>query len=139
MIKKSLSLVLLPLLFTACMERGQSLKPKKVELLPMTITLKTAMKKTVNHVKKQKIEHRLDMPKLDTSKSDTPKEEIVHKTTPLQKPDKTIDSNKTSTTKNMEFQNIVAEDTNSIFALSDETKNNISGFFIFVIGLVIFL
>jgi len=113
--KKMLLTVLFPLLFTGCIERGQNLKPIPVHSIPLQ---KNTIKNTKINISTQ-------------IKKDIIKEGrailIEVNSTNIAPPIKKLKQNKTH------------NNNDNIFPLSDESKNRISGFFIIIISIIIFL
>ena len=118
--QKILWALLYTLLFTGCLERGYTLKPAPVHKAPIERKQKQAVPKAkpITVVKSKSIPIPPSRVKINTIKIDK-----MIKTTSVQIPH-------TPTTN---------VDTESIFSLSEETKRNISGFFILVIGIIILL
>lgn len=119
--KQAISLLLLTLIFTGCVERGFTVHPMQTKPAPL-------MEKASDK----------------TKKCATKKQSIAKK---IVKEDKTIAVEpKIESTKEPKMETPIVEkseqpntETNSFFTLSDETKNNISGFFIILIGFMILL
>jgi hypothetical protein len=120
MIKITTTLLFFSLLFTACAERGSALTPKNVQQKPM-------QKETLSPTVKTKV----STVKLKSTKSKTVASTTKSKCTVVPK-------TQTKTSKSSVKESTSIEN-DSFFSLSDETKNKISGFLIFVIGLVIFI
>ena len=122
MIKNSLLLLLITLLFTACVERGQTLKP----------TMNTSMATPITH--KHKSQAKIQSTKSIHTKQTVEDMEKLIDTKPIKivKKEHTIP---VSTTEVKE----TTIDNNDFFTLSDETKNKISGFFVIVIGILILI
>lgn len=115
--KKLSTLLLLALLFTACTERGYTLKP---------VTQTTTPKKTVlNKTKEAKVVQKVKKASTITTKT-------LQVT--LEKP--TI---KKSIVQPITTQKPTQVKEESFFTLSEETKNKVSGFLILVIGIIILL
>jgi len=119
MIKNSLLLLLITLLFTACVERGQTLKPTMNTSMASPITQKDKCQTKIQSTQKIQTVKEIKKP------MDTKPIKIVQKTNTLP-----VSSTKI---KKMPIQN------NNFFTLSDETKNKISGFFVIVIGILILI
>lgn len=127
MIKLTTILLLFALLFTGCLEKGHTLKPIKVETTSDTKNLNKQVKIKTAHSTKKVIKKK----QMATSKKVLLKEELL-------KQDNSLKSNKTK------VDIIVESDTkkidNTFFSsISEKTKNNISGFFIIIIGIIILL
>jgi len=119
MIRITTTLLFFTLLFTACAERGSTLTPKCVQQKPIqkkSITTSAKTKVLTVKVKKQTSK------KIDSST----KSNSV-----------TVQKKQTKASKPEIEEASIKED--SLFSLSDETKNRISGLLIFVIGLMIFI
>ena len=113
--KNTILLLLLTLLLTACVERGYTLKPINTSMS------KPIIDKPIHHTitKKPHKMHTLDKRKKhDFSKEKQEKPTIIH---------------------HQEIKKTSSTEKNSLFTLTDETKNNISGFFILIIGILILL
>ena len=121
--QKTLLALLMTLLFTGCMERGQSLKPAPVHTLP----IKTKPTQTLSKIKPIKLEKSKVIPasKIPSKlKEQTPAKQTIIKA---------------DTADNISKVTHTSKKDESLFALSDETKNKISGFFIIIIGIIILL
>lgn len=126
MMRNNLLLILLTLLFTACVERGHSLKP--VQHSPFAQTMTKETQKTITSTEKM---HRK---KVQVHAS-------VKKSTPVVLEERKV--KKSTTVVNIGNRHNDIKDTTSTednyFTLSDETKNTISGIFVFIIGIIILL
>ena len=112
MIKITTTLLFFTLLFTACAERGTTLTPKNVEQKPV-------VKKTFICTKKVKTE---------TSKNiSSPVKSIV-----------VVQKTQAKVSKSPVKEKTPLDD-NDLFSFTEDTKNKISGFLIFVIGLMILI
>jgi len=120
MIRITTALLFFTLLFTACAERGTTVTPKNVQQKPIQEETLTA---TVNT--------KVSTVKLKSKKSKTIVSDTKSKCTIVPKTQTKI--SKSPVKESSSIKN------DSFFSLSDETKNKISGFLIFVIGLVIFI
>ncbi len=133
--QKTLFALFFILYFTGCVERGQLLKPAPVHATvnkhtPIVIVPAKPIDKPIVNIEKSKIKP-IASKSIETSKIIAQKqknEEIK----PKQKSTKVVSSVKIS-------QTINSNTDDGFFNLSDETKNNISGFFILVIGIIILL
>ena len=120
MIKITTTLLFFTLLFTACAERGAVLTPKIVKQEPVVKKTFICKKKRATDTKKIKIE--------TTKNISSPTKSYI---TAI--PKKQV---KISKSPAAEKNPINSDD---LFSFSEKTKNRISGFFIFVIGLIIFI
>jgi apolipoprotein N-acyltransferase len=128
MIKQTTILLLITILFTGCIERGQILKPVKSQTTPIT-TITKKVKKQIS-VSTKKV--------INKNKTTITKEVVVQKELP--KKDFSIKPNKiTSASKVIIKPKTEKIETGFFSSLSDETKNNISGFFVMLIGIIILL
>jgi len=121
MIKTITTLLLFTLLFTACTERGTTLTPKHMKQKPIHIeNVASSIKKKISFIVKD-------------SKNT--------KTTVDNKPDATMSSCKDANISNLPMQEQASTEEKGVFSLnlSDKTKNNISGFFILTIGVMIII
>jgi len=121
--KKILFALLFTLLFTGCIERGQDLQPTPAH----TASIKIKPAQATSEIKPIKFENSKIAPNstLSLKKNDTVS------------PEETVTKINTSEIiPHTANKNIKDE---PIFPLTDETKNKISGFFIFVIGIIILL
>jgi len=123
MINITTTLLIFTLFFTACAERGSTLTPKNVEQKPI---LKKTFVCTIKPSKKRKIIQKKEKLNIISPK----KIQIITVTK--------VDTIVIKSTKDTLKKNVSTVD-NSLFSFSDDTKNKISGFFIFVIGLMIIL
>jgi len=119
MIKNSLLLLLITLLFTACVERNQTLKS----------TINTSMASPIVH--KDTCQAKMQ----STQKIQTVKEIKKPMDT---KPMKIVKKMNTLPVSSTEIKKMPIQH-NDFFTLSDETKNKISGFFVIVIGILILI
>ncbi len=120
MIKITTTLLFFTLLFTACVERGTTLTPKNVQQKPVVKKTFICTKIRITDTKKMKIE---------TAKNiflPTKSNIIAMPTT--QKIVSTFPAEEKNSNNN-----------NNLFSFTEDTKNKISGFFIFVIGLMILI
>jgi len=120
MIRQSIFLLLFTLLFTACVERGQTLKP----------TVNRSMSKAIAPL----VLHHSN-PKASTMQNKAPKE---NKLSVISKIEKVPVTTQNTSTTSEEIDEITHQE-DSFFTLSDETKNKISGFFVIVIGIMILI
>jgi len=121
--QKILLFLLTTLLFTGCTERGQNLRPAPVHTAPIKIKpIQKISKVKPIHFEKSKI---VPSPTLSHCLKDTisPKKTFINIHRPV---------------KVRQVPSVYVKD-EPIFPLSDETKNKISGFFIFIIGIIILL
>jgi hypothetical protein len=120
MTKNSLLLLLTTLLFTACVERGQTLNPTINTSMATPIIHKSQIKTpSTKSINTKKIVKEIKKPIVTKSIKTTPKKNIL--------PTPSTEVKQT------------AIDNNDFFTLSDETKNKISGFFVIVIGILILI
>jgi len=121
MLKIITTLLLFTLLFTACAERGSTLTPKRIETKPMQIkAVASSIKmKFSSLTKKQKSKKDIIPPKSNVAAIPKVETKILH----------------------APFKEKSSSEVKSLFSLhlNDDTKNKISGFFIFVIGVMIFI
>jgi len=123
MIKQTTILLFVAILFTGCLERGHLLKPTNIPASEK-ITLTHKVKKQTS-VSTKKV--------IDKKKTTISKKEVVKK-------DFSAKSHKiTSTPKVIIKPETEKIETDFFSSLSDETKNNISGFFVIIIGIIILL
>ena len=122
MIRITTTLLFFTLLFTACAERGTHLTPKNVQQKPMHV-------KTLAPLTKKK-------KKTSTIKQIQQEPEMI--TSPTKSKHAIGTKPQTEVAKIPVHENL-SMGNDSYFTLSDETKNKISGFLIFVIGLMIFI
>jgi len=122
MIRNNILLILLTLLFTGCVERGHSLQPVHNSSLAKPIT-NEKKKSVIVPIKKTSIN------KLNLHTTVKEKAPVVIKQTETKKTVNTVQNDVKKTT--------ITEDT--FFTLSHETKNTISGIFVFIIGIMILL
>ncbi len=114
-------LLFLTFFFTACVERGYTPKP-------------------INHsiakpIKTHKVKPSISKPqKILKNEPTLPIIQIKQESTPVQK--KEISTQKMTTPISNQ---ILKEEKNDFFSLTEETKNKISGFFILIIGIIILL
>jgi len=121
--KKMLLTLLFTLLFTGCIERGQNLKPAPIYTTPVKIKPTQAISK-VTPIKLEKSKLVLSSTAPYSEKcTASPKQTITKIGEMMKKPHSPNENVKDA----------------PIFPLTDETKNKISGFFIFVIGIIILL
>jgi len=125
--QKTLLALLFTLYFTGCAERGQNLEPAPVHATvskntPM-VPVKPVAKPIIN-VEKSKLK--------SVAPTSTTLKQENKKLKPEEERTKVIAPVKISQTINTNIDD-------GFFNLSDETKNNISGFFILVIGIIILL
>ena len=119
MIKITTTLLFFTLLFTACAERGVTLTPKSVEQKPVVKKTFVCRQKSTTDTKKVKTE-------ISKNISSPTKSSIVTQKTQT-KVSKSPVEEKTPLTDN------------NLFSFTEDTKNKISGFLIFVIGLMILI
>jgi len=119
MIKITTILLFFTLLFTACAERGTTLTPKSVEQKPV-------VKKTFIYTKKRTT---------DTKKVKT---ETVKNIASPTKSIVVVQNTKVKVLKSPIEEKSPLND-NDLFSFSEDTKNKISGFLIFVISLMILI
>ncbi len=126
MIKQTTILLFVTMLLTGCIERGHILKPTIDHITPTTLTQevkKQTSGSTTKIIKKNKA---------------TIQKEVVKSELP--KKDFSIKSNKrTSALKIVMNPKTEEVETGFLSSISDETKNNISGFFVMLIGIIILL
>lgn len=123
MIKQTTILLFIAILFTGCIEKGHLLKATKIQAAQKAIHAHKVKKQTSVSTKKV----------IDKKKITIPKKEVVKK-------DFSAKSHKiTSTPKVIIKPETEKIETGFFSSLSDETKNNISGFFVIVIGIIILL
>jgi len=116
MIKQSILLVFFTLVFTACVERGHTPKPAMNTFMEKPIIASYSTKKI--HIKTQPI-------RKDKTPVISQQTKVLQKSNVIEKPSENI--------------NETMNKNNSFFALSDETKNKISGFFVIIIGIIILI
>ncbi len=127
MIKQATILLFVTILLTGCIERGHILKPTIDQTITPTLTQEVKEKTSVSTTKVVK-----------KKKTTIMKKEVVK--TELPKKDLSIKSNKpTSASKVIMKPKTEKIETDFFSSLSDETKNNISGFFVILIGIIILL
>jgi len=126
MIRQSIFLLLFTLLFTACVERGQTLKP----------TINRTMSEPIaplvlhhNNVKKTPSIQK------STIQNNTPKDNKIFI---MSKTKKVSESTQNMNISSEELDEMTHEK-DSFFIWSDETKNKISGFFVIIIGIIILI
>jgi apolipoprotein N-acyltransferase len=128
MIKQTTILLLITILFTGCIERGQILKPVKNQTTPIRTITKKVKKQTSVSTKKV----------IKKKKTTITKEVVVQKELP--KKDFSIKPHSvTSTSKTIMEPKTEKIETDFFSSISEETKNNISGFFVILIGIIILL
>lgn len=120
MMRQSIFLLLFTLLFTACVERGQTLKP--------------TIKRSVSEPIAPLVLHHSNS-KASTIKNKAPKE---NKISAMSKTEKISGTTQNMSTLSEEIHEITHQE-DSFFTLSDETKNEISGFFVIIIGIIILI
>ena len=119
MIKITTTLLFFTLLFNACAERGTTLTPKSVEQKPVVKKTFICTKKSTTYTKKVKTE---------TSKNiSSPTKSIV-----------VVQKTQAKVSKSPVEEKSPLND-NDLFSFTEDTKNKISGFLIFVIGLMILI
>jgi len=124
MIKQTTILLFVTMLLTGCIERGHVLKPT---IDPTTLTQEVKKQISISTTKVIK-----------KKKTTITKKEVVK--TELHKNDLSLKPNKiTSTSKIILKPKTEEVETGFFSSLSDETKNNISGFFVMLIGIIILL
>ena len=123
MIKQTTILLFVTILFTGCLEKGHLLKPTKIQTEPKTKLTHKVKKQTSVSTKKV----------IDKKKTTISKKEVVKKDF-SGKPHKI-----TSTPKVIIKPETKKIETGFFSSLSNETKNNISGFFVIIIGIIILL
>jgi len=120
MIKQATILLFITILFTGCLEKGHILKPTKEQRTENT-TLNEEVKKQTSVLTKKIIKKK---------KTTITKKELVQKE---------LSKETTSVSKVIIKQKTEKVETGFFSSLSDETKNNISGFVIMLIGIIILL
>ena len=128
MIKQTTILLLITMLFTGCIERGHSLKPVKNQIAPSTTLTKEVKKQTSISTKKVIKKKETTLTKKEVVKKELPKKDFSIKPYNVTSASKVIVKPKTEKIETGFFS-----------SLSDETKNNISGFFVMLIGIIILL
>ena len=119
MIKITTILLFFTLLFTACAERGTTLTPKNVEQKPVIKKTFICTKKNTINTKKVKIETKKNISSPTKSSVVTQKTQTKVSKSPVE--DKMPTNN------------------NDLFSFTEDTKNKISGFLVFLIGVMIFI
>jgi len=126
MIKQATILLFVTILFTGCTERGPIPKPTIDPITP--ILIEEVKKQTSVSTTKVIKEEKTTINKIAVIQTESPKKDL------------SIKSNKTtSTSKVMMKAKTEKVETGFFSSLSDETKNNISGFFVILIGIIILL
>lgn len=120
MIKILTTLLFFALIFTACEERGLSLTPKNIQHKPIEKKINALATNAKVHTTKKK--HKPVQVNITPKTSDNT---LVQKA-------------QANTSKSLSKEK-VCQTSHDTFTLSDDTKNKISGFFIFLIGLMIFI
>lgn len=118
--KKTISLLLFTLLFTGCVERGytpKAISPSMAKPITKHTATQPSLKPTIKEIKSKIVQ-------IENS--------------PLLEEKKVVQNTKIITTANTEVKQITVEE-DDFFNLTAETKNNISGFFIILIGIIILL
>ena len=118
MIKITTTLLFFTLLFTACAERGTTLTPKSVEQKP-------AVKKTFICTKKSTTDTKRVQSETSKNVSSHVKSIVVVQKTQ-------VEVSKSSERK-------TSTNNNDLFSFTEDTKNKISGFLVFLIGVMIFI
>jgi len=127
MIKQATILLFVTILLTGCIERGHILKPARNQTITPTLTLEARAQTSVSTTKIIK-QNKTIITEEEAIKIELPKKDLSVKS------NKTIFSEKVimkPTTEKVE--------TDFFSSLSDETKNNISGFFVMIISIIILL
>ena len=126
MIKHSLLLLLMTLLFTACVERNQTLKPNIHTSLADPITKNQVTEKSQTNTN-------------PTLKNRNSKQDVVEIKDPLTPKTVKVSQEK----KVIPVPSVEADQTSienkDFFTFSDDTKNKISGFFVIIIGILILI
>ncbi len=123
--QKLLILLLSILFLNGCVERGYSLQPVKIKT---NYTPTKSIHKQPKSMTKKRVSQK--------------KKSIVNPSQPKQKPKAVTPKPVKNVVKQKRQQTQRAKETSQtkpLFTLSEETKNNISGFFIILIALMIFL
>ena len=128
MIKQTTILLFITILFTGCIERGHSLKPVKSQTTPSTTLTKEVKKQTSISTKKVIKKKETTLRKKEVVKNELPKKDFSIKPNKITSASKVIIKPETEKIATGFFS-----------SLSDETKNNISGFFVMLIGIIILL
>lgn len=121
MIKTVTTLLIFIFLFSACAERGSTLIPKRVIQKPLQTTTPVPQPKTEKVNKTVKPQAKKPKTNSETSQNTTHPEKVEKILLPTSK------------------KTLPATTDDTLFSLSESTKHKLSGIFIFIIGLMIFI
>ena len=127
MIKQATILLFVTILLTGCIERGHILKPTIDQTITPILTQEVKEMTSVSTTKVVK-KKKITITKKEVVKTELPKKDLSIKSNKITSASKVIMKPKTEKIETGFFS-----------SLSDETKNNISGFFVMLIGIIILL